>query len=358
MTPGGRPGSSGTRRAARGSPRRGLETETPALTQLRTGAGSIRVTGRHQRGGRVLAPRSGGGARTRGPRRLPRRWTGCDSAAAKRCDADARLPIRDGRRLLRGGPGSRNRNTRSRPRCSAAPGSPAAGVVIPVRRWCWRSRGARSRALPRADDERCRRRTRDHATESGKRRAASTRAAGCRANRSRRWRPIASRACCRSSRSRSPRSSCTQLNSASLCISPRLKMMFGQVIRPGSLCTNPFWPPSATSTGSTVTSRPRDLLENPDLDVLDLEQEAARGRRLQAERQRAQDQLARTYALMQIHAPPARPARSTTTTARTIRTRSMCSRSSSVVQRPVQVVGEVGDLLPERVGRVAHHDGI
>src|SRR5918994_3833713 len=53
------------------------------------------------------------------------------------------------------------------------------------------------------------------------------------------------------------------VRSPSLCVMPRLSVMFGHVIRPGSRCTKLFCPPSLISSVSTLTSSPLISMNRP-----------------------------------------------------------------------------------------------
>ena len=54
----------------------------------------------------------------------------------------------------------------------------------------------------------------------------------------------------------SPDDLLTHLINASFCVMPRFNVRFGHVMRPGSLCTKLFSPPSWISSTPTVNSSP------------------------------------------------------------------------------------------------------
>ena len=128
-------------------------------------------------------------------------------------------------------------------------------------------------------------------------------------------------------------SHCSRL---SFWVMPRFSVMLGQVIRPGSLCTKLFWPPSSTSSTPTSTSRPLDLHEPADLDAVDLEEE-----------RRGRDPLAVEVVIGH---------RCTASQARSFMSATESDQSSPVgvleveqrVEIPVEVVRQVGDLVPQR----------
>ena len=72
----------------------------------------------------------------------------------------------------------------------------------------------------------------------------------------------------------SPDIFCIQSNNASACVIPRLNTMFGQLNRPGTLCTKPFWPPSVMSSVARRHRQTGHAGEDADLHPVDLEEEA------------------------------------------------------------------------------------
>src|SRR3954447_17805558 len=136
-----------------------------------------------------------------------------------------------------------------------------------------------------------------------------------------------------------------QVNSASPSVTPRLKTRLGHVRRPGSLRTKPFSPPSGRSCVSTLNDRPVTDLNTP----ISTPSTSSRNRLASCgspPRCWVLGILADRLPGLRVHGRH-RPHHPDPVGVLEV---------EQAVEIPVQVVREIGDLLPDRLGRIAQHD--
>src|SRR5882757_6098648 len=140
----------------------------------------------------------------------------------------------------------------------------------------------------------------------------------------------------------SPETLLIHWKSTSPCVTPRLNTRLGHDIRPGNLCTKPFSPPSCTSSVSMLSDKPESDLKTPICTP-----STSSRKRLASW---ASPPSGATSGILADRLPGLGvQRRDGPHHAHPIRVLEI----EQLVERPVQVIGEVGDLLPDGLSRIA-----